>query len=342
MARPLRVEYSGACYHVVGRGNRRNQVFSSDSDYTLFLDKLAGYVELYGAVIYTYCLMPNHYHLFLKTNHANLGKFMQALITSFTLSMNKKYGQCGHLFQGRYKAQLVETELYRNKLSRYIHLNPVKLKSLESESAADLKKLLRNYKWSGFQYYLGIAKKPDWINRSFVLASWGRTGDEKIKNYRRYVEEGVLSDNSGELSSNEISNIIGSDYFRDEIIRTYLKKGLNDIDKREQPTLARLNSLSVDDVIRVVGEYFKLEKADRVVVRKGAILDARKIAMYLAVRHCKRTDSLARIASHFRVGINGISSNTKRCDEKLLTNKMFRKQLQEIDGLLHENTKAKV
>jgi REP element-mobilizing transposase RayT len=191
MARPLRVEYSGACYHVVGRGNRRNQVFSSDSDYTLFLDKLAGYVELYGAVIYTYCLMPNHYHLFLKTNHANLGKFMQSLITSFTLSMNKKYGQCGHLFQGRYKAQLVETELYKNKLSRYIHLNPVKLKSLESESTADLKKLLR-------------------------------------------------------------------------------------------------------------------------------------------------------IASHFGVGINGISSNTKRCDEKLLTNKAFRKQSQEIDGLLHENTKAKV
>ena len=96
----------------------------------------------------------------------------------------------------------------------------------------------------------------------------------------------MLSDNSGELSSNEISNIIGSDYFRDEIIRTYLKKELNDIDKREQPTLAR-------------------------------------------------------IASHFGVGINGISSNTKRCDEKLLTNKAFRKQLQEIDGLLHENTKAK-
>jgi hypothetical protein len=94
------------------------------------------------------------------------------------------------------------------------------------------------------QYYLGIAKKPDWINRSFVLASWGRTSDEKIKNYRRYVEEGLLSDNSGELSSNEISNII--------------------------------------------------------------------------------------------------SSNTKRCDEKLLTNKAFQKQLQEIDGLLHENTKAKL
>ena len=101
MARPLRVEYSGACYHVVGRGNRRIQIFSSDSDYILFLDKLAGYVELYGEVIYTYCLMPNHYHLFLKINHANLGKFMQSLITSFSIIWalpRSRIGLTGHSF----------------------------------------------------------------------------------------------------------------------------------------------------------------------------------------------------------------------------------------------------
>ena len=342
MARPLRVEYPGACYHVVNRGNRRAQVFFSDSDYMLFIDKLAEYVELYDVVIYTYCLMPNHYHLFLKTKHANLGKFMQSFNTSFTLCMNKKYGQSGHLFQGRYKAQLVETELYKNKLSRYIHLNPVKLKSLESESPADLKKRLRDYKWSSFHYYLGISRKPDWLNRSFVLSSWGQTSDEKIRNYRKYVEEGLLSDNREELSPNEISNIIGSDYFKDKIIRLYLIKGLKDIDKREQPELAKINSFALDDIIRIVGEYFKLEKVDRIVVRKGADWDARKIAMYLTVRYCKRTESLASIASHFSVGINGISSNTRKCEEELLINKSLRKQLLEIDELLHENTKTKV
>ena len=342
MARPLRIEYSEACYHVINRGNRRAQVFFSDSDYTLFLAKLAEYAELYEIKIYTYCLMPNHYHLFLKTRHANLGKFMQSLNTSFTLCTNKKYGQSGHLFQGRYKAQLVETELYKNKLSRYIHLNPVKLKSLANGSAADLKKLLRDYKWSEFRYYLGIAGKPAWLNRSFILSSWGRTADEKIKNYRKYIEEGLLSDNSGELLPNEISNIIGSDYFKDRIIRIYLKKGLADIDKREQPELARINSFLVSDIIRGVGEYFKLDNMERIVLRKGADLNARKIAMYLANRHCKKTDSLAKIAAHFGLGINGISSNTKRFEEKLSVNKTLRKQIQEINDLLDERTKAKV
>ena len=342
MSRPLRVEYPGASYHVVNRGNRLGQVFFSDSDYALFLDKLTEYVGLYEVIVYTYCLMPNHYHLFLKTTHANLGKFMQSFNTSFTLSMNKKYGQSGHLFQGRYKAQLVEPELYKDKLSRYIHLNPVKLKSLENESVADLKKLLRDYKWSGFRYYLGIAEKPAWLDRSFVLSTWGQATDEQIRNYRKYVEEGLLSDNSEELSPNELSNIIGSDYFKDRIIRVYLKKGLADIDKREQPELARINSFPVSDIIRVVSEYFKLGNTERIYLRKGADLNARKIAMYLANRHCKKVDSLAKIAAHFGVGINGISSNTKRFEEKLSVNKTVQEQLREIDELLHESTKDKV
>jgi len=256
--------------------------------------------------------------------------------------MNKKHGQGGHLFQGRYKAQLVETELYKNKLSRYIHLNPVKPRSLEGESLAELKKRLRDYRWSSFHYYSGIARKPDWLDRSFVLSSWGKTSDEKVRNYRKYVEEGLLSDNSEELSPNEIHSIIGSDSFRDRIVRKYFKRGLEGIDGREQPELARINSFSVDDVIRSVCKYFNLKNPNSVVLRKGADWNARKISMYLAVRCCKKTNSLARIASYFGVGINGISSNTKRCGEELLINKTLRRQLQEIDELLHGNTKAKV
>jgi putative transposase len=131
MPRPIRIEFPGACYHVINRGNRNERIFMSGSDYLLFLEKLIEYAAVYDVIVFSYCLMSNHYHLFLETQHANLGKFMQSLNTSFTLSINKKYHKCGHLFQGRYKAQLVETELYKNQLSRYIHLNPVKIKKLE-------------------------------------------------------------------------------------------------------------------------------------------------------------------------------------------------------------------
>ena len=151
-----------------------------------------------------------------------------------------------------------------------------------------------------------------------------------------------MSNNHEELLPNEISNIIGSDYFKDKIIRLYLKKELKDIDKREQPELAKINSLAVGDIIHIVGDYFNIRKKDRIVVRKSAARDARKIAMYLAVRYCKRTETLACIAAHFNVGINGISSNTRKCEEELLINKELSKQLLKIEELLHENTKTKV
>ena len=342
MARPLRVEYSGACYHVVNRGNRRNQVFFSDSDYDLFLEKLAEYVELYEIDLFAYCLMPNHYHLFLRTKHANLGRFMQAFNTSYTISMNRKHGESGHLFQGRYKAQLVESELYKNVLSRYIHLNPVKVKSLKNKLLPNLKKRLCDYKWSSFRFYLGIAQKPEWLNRTYILSSWGKVIDDKIKHYRKYVEEGLLSDNTEELSSNEISNIIGSDSFRDKVVRRYLKKGLKDIDSREQSSLAKINCFTVEEIINVTCKHFELKSSDTIVIRKGANRDARKLAMFLAVKYCKRTNSLAEIATRFGVGINGISSNTSKLKEELLTNRAFKKQLKEVDDLLHKNTKAKV
>ncbi len=342
MARPLRIEYPGACYHVINRGNRRNQVFFSDSDYRLFLEKLAEYLELYEIELYAYCLMPNHYHLFLKTSQANLGRFMQAFNTSFTISMNRKHGESGHLFQGRYKAQLVESELYKNVLSRYIHLNPVKVKSLKNVLLPTLKKRLRDYKWSSFRFYLGIVQKPEWLNRSFVLVSWGKNAEEKIKNYRKYVEEGMLSDNSNELLPNAINNIIGSDSFKDKVVRKYLKKSLEDIDSNEQATLAKINSFTVEEIIEAVRQYFSLQNFEAITVRKASDRNARKIAMFLSVKHCKKTRSLTEIASYFGIGIYGISSNINKFKEEISGNRKFKIYIKETDEILHENTKKQV
>ena len=342
MARPLRVEYSGACYHVINRGNRRNQVFFSNSDYELFLKKMAEYLELYEIELFAYCLMPNHYHLFLRTSQANLGSFMQAFNTSFTILMNKKHDENGHLFQGRYKAQLVESELYKNVLSRYIHLNPVKVKSSKNILLPNLQKQLRNYKWSSFKYYLGIAENPKWLNRAFILSSWGKNAKEKISYYRKYVEEGLLSDNSNELSPNDISSIIGSDSFEDKIIRRYLKKSLTDIDSAEQRALAKINSFTVEEIIEAVHKYFKLNCDEAITIRRGADKDARKLAMFMAVKHCKKIKSLAEIASHFYIGFFGLSSSTKKYKEKIISNKKLKKQVGDIEKILFKKAKKQV
>ena len=129
MARPLRIEYPNACYHVINRGNQRTTIFHDDWHYRLFVEKLGDFAVEFHVTVYAYCCMPNHFHLYLRTRDMNLSRFMQSFLTSFCVSSNRKRRSSGHIFQGRFKAQLVEDECYRSRLSRYIHLNPIRTHS---------------------------------------------------------------------------------------------------------------------------------------------------------------------------------------------------------------------
>ena len=126
MARPLRIEYGGAHYHVMNRGNARQRVFRCDGDHELLLDKLGSAVEAFRVSLLAYCLMPNHFHLYLATPEGNLSRFMQSFLTAFTVNLNRRRHSSGHIFQGRFKAVLVEDEAYGQELARYVHLNPVR------------------------------------------------------------------------------------------------------------------------------------------------------------------------------------------------------------------------
>ena len=110
MSRPLRIEYPGACYHVMNRGNQRGVVFRRDSCYTNFLELMGRYTKEFAVTVYAYCLMPNHFHLYLQTQDANLSRFMQALLGEFTITSNRRFRRSGHLFQGRFKSPLIDPE----------------------------------------------------------------------------------------------------------------------------------------------------------------------------------------------------------------------------------------
>jgi REP element-mobilizing transposase RayT len=128
MARPLRIEYAGALYHVTSRGNERKDVFKSQRDREKFLSYVESAVVRYGAVVHIWCLMSNHYHLLLETPSGNLSQIMRHINGAYTTYFNVKRKRAGHLFQGRYKAILVEVDAYALELSRYVHLNPVRAK----------------------------------------------------------------------------------------------------------------------------------------------------------------------------------------------------------------------
>jgi putative transposase len=152
MARPLRITFPGAFYHITSRGNERKSVFKSKRDREKFLGYLESATQRYGAVIHAYCLMDNHYHLLLETPSGNLPQIMRHINGAYTTYFNVKRDRPGHLFQGRYKAILVESDQYAKELSRYIHLNPVRAKMSEMPEA---------YDWSSYNYYIGRKKAPE-------------------------------------------------------------------------------------------------------------------------------------------------------------------------------------
>ena len=337
MARPLRIEYENACYHVIDRGNHKEEVFYDKSDCELFLKKLVEFAELYDVVIYAYCLMPNHFHLMIRTRLANLGKFMQTFLTSFTIIMNRKYSRAGHLFQGRYKAQLVESELYKNQLSRYIHLNPVKIKMPEQLDTETLKSRLEDYRWSSYRSYIGLERLPKWLDRRFVLASWGQNAEEKINNYQNYVERGISVDNSTELNFPGSHVILGSEKFRESIERKYLKSDVHDIDSREQPVLAKITTYSVEEIFKSVLEYYNINELERITVRRGRHSLARRMAMFLVAKYCRRKESLTSLAARFDVKISGLNMAADKFKSALKTDENLRDDVLNVENILKSN-----
>jgi putative transposase len=177
MARPLRLEFAGALYHVTSRGNARQRVFLNEEDRRVYLDLLAKEVEQQGWRCYAYCLMDNHYHLLIETPEPNLVKGMRRLNGVYTQAFNRRHRRVGHLFQGRYKAIIVDKDAYLQELCRYIVLNPVRAKAVREPES---------WRWSSYRATAGEVAAPTWLAAREVQALFGgRTG------YRRFVQEGM-------------------------------------------------------------------------------------------------------------------------------------------------------
>ena len=182
MARPLRIEYEGAVYHVTSRGTDRKVIYLSDGDRELFLGILKDTVERQGWTCHAYCLMDNHYHLLIETPLGNLSKGMTRLNQLYTQKFNRLHGRVGHIFQGRYKAILVEKESHLLEVARYIVLNPVRAKIATHPS---------DWKWSSFRATAGRIKAPSYLTTDWVLGRFGKRIITARKGYVKFVIEGI-------------------------------------------------------------------------------------------------------------------------------------------------------
>ncbi len=209
MARGLRTERVGGWYHLTARGNERRDIYRDDRDRRHFLELLEEMVERFRIGLHAYVLMSNHYHLLVELRELNLSRAMQWLNVSYSVWFNRRHGRSGHLFQGRFKSVVVSRDEWALGLSRYIHLNPVRVEALglgKRERRASRQGLgagptadqvqariasLRRYRWSSFRAYVGSERSPAWLERDAVYALGGGRKAEQPRRYRDYVEREV-------------------------------------------------------------------------------------------------------------------------------------------------------
>jgi len=230
MARPLRLEYENAVYHITSRGNARASIFLDKDDRARFLDTLADVVDRYGWICHAYCLMTNHYHLLIETPNADLSHGMQLLNGVYTQWFNRRHDRVGHLLQGRFKAILVEKESYLLELVRYVVLNPVRAKMVRS---------VRDWPWSSYRATAGQTEVPEFLAVDWVLSQFDSDRERAVRAYRRFIRQGRGINVWDELRAGAL---LGNDGFVDQL-RPLLKEKPLDPEYRKRERFAVRPSL---------------------------------------------------------------------------------------------------
>ena len=303
MARPLRITYPGAFYHVTSRGNERKAVFKSKRDREKFLDYLESATLRYDARIHAYCLMDTHYHLLLETPSANLPQIMRHINGAYTTYFNVKRGRSGHLFQGRYKAILVDIDEYAKELSRYIHLNPVRANTVQTPE---------EYEWSSYQFYIGKQKPAKWLYRDFILGYFGRKESSAQTGYQNFVNALVHQEYDSPLDQVVSSTLLGDADFIAFVKDNYLSAKIPD---KELPALKQLvKRISMQEIFEEVESVFTGDKAL-----------SRNVKMYFCQRCTGK--KLKEIGSHFGIGESGVSQACRRVSHRMEKDKTLKKKI---------------
>jgi len=285
MSRPLRIEYSGAYYHVMNRGAGRLPIFQHDDHRAVFLKLLRETHEMFKAEIHAYCLMGNHYHLLIRTPSGNLSRVMRHLNGVYTQRYNRLEKIDGPLFRGRYKAILVDADSYLLNVSRYIHLNPV---------AAGMVKKAAQYPWSSYPVYIGKTQEPFWLTTSDTLSMTGQR--QQKQRYQSFVEQGIDQDTEKFYGRKKLLPILGSEGFVNNI--------MNRQTSHQEIPASRQNhqEISLNDVVRVSARVFSVPEATLYETPRGRgqLNTARSAAMYLGRKYAGH--SLNEIAEYF--GLN--------------------------------------
>ena len=305
MARPIRIEYPGAVYHVVCRGNNRQAIYRDDLDRKRYLEKLSQYCQEKKVDLLTYCLLSNHVHLLFETPQGNLSKMMQALQTSYTVYFNQRHSRSGHVFEQRYKAMLVDKDNYLLQVSRYIHLNPV---------SAKLAGRPQDYRWSSYGSYL-TGKGIPGLKVGTVLGYFSGNQNRQIQQYREYVTGG-----RGEKFRNVAPAVSKQIFVGDEDF-------VEAVQRKRQGKAGEEMRFSFRQIVKAVSEVTGIEEDEmRRRQREERIKGSRELVCYVARRHGEV--SMEELARFLMVKEPSTPSHAvRRAEERLKVDAGFRRQL---------------
>lgn len=306
MARPLRIQYPGAFYHITNRGNERKPIFRDDADRSRFLEILAQSVANYQVVVHSFVMMSNHYHLLVETPLGNLAEFMRHFNITYTSHFNRRHRRAGHLFQGRYKSVLVDGDTYLAALSKYIHLNPVKIRGLATKPISEQLAHLAGYQWSSLPGLTKSTKRYGFVEYGLVLASFGGDSASGRKKYMAQLEQ----DLSNGLPIKK--QVIGQSLLGNQAFIAWVKENfLDHATQRELPATGKVHSyLARDKIIEQIMVATGLG-VEEILHGKG---EMRQLAMDLLYRFGGMKN--AEIGALMGVDYSTVSQGRKRLGEK--------------------------
>lgn len=323
MARPLRIQYPGAFYHVMCRGNKGSTIFTDNADRSRFLFLLAESLETYSVVLYAYVMMNSHFHIVVQTRRPNLSEFMRRFNICYTGWFNFHHGTNGHLYQGRYRALLVDADNYLLALSRYVHLNPIRNATGQRDDYRASWRVLQAYQWSSLPGYLRDDRIMDFVRYDMVLDMVGGR-----RAYRRFIMEGLRKDLQSPYVNVRYQTILGSDGFVRRIKSRLPDKGSS----REQPVFKKIKRQVVkpEVVIARVGAHLAISR-DAIVGRHNRGI-ARGITSELLYRYSGL--NLRQIGDLLGIDYSAVHKCRSRLQEQLLHQKHVAETYAELDAII--------
>ena len=332
MARQLRVEYPGAIYHVTVRANGKEGLFKTDGDRKYLLMRMGEAAERYHARIYLFCLMSNHFHLVVETPRGNLSGFMHGILTGYGVYFNWVHNRHGHVTQGRYGARLVSGDEYLLKLSRYVHLNSVKVAALADKPRVEKVAYLRAYPWSTYPAYIGQGPCNECVDYEPMLSLMG--GDKKARpgKYRDFVEGGLEATDDeffGELEKSPRS--IGNAKFREWVDACYRER-LEQRGVREDASFRQVGRhLETDLILDTVAKQAGIGRERLIERRRDATW--RAVSSWMLCKYGGRTQREAAAILGAKTGV-AISWQLKKLRHMLAADAKLRSKAEQIEKAL--------